>query len=349
MKKHIRFSDEEQALLLLDQRYLPGEERWFVCRRVKDVVEALQSMVVRGAPAIGITAAYGCCLAAFTQQTDNEHWAEELHERLTKIELARPTAINLSYAVTMMRGIWESDPDLSLEDLQWLWLKTAKDFHAQDIAQNKAMGRLGMELLPDGATVMTHCNAGALATGGYGTALGVIRAAKGAGKRVQVIANETRPFLQGARLTAYELVQDGIPVRVACDNAAAWLMSRKEVDAVVVGADRIVANGDTANKIGTYGLALLAREHRIPFYVAAPWTTFDLDLDRGDKIPIEERPFQEVTQIGEVRLVPDEVAVLNYAFDVTPGELITAIITERGILRPPYKQSIKDAGKEDQV
>jgi methylthioribose-1-phosphate isomerase len=340
MKRHIRYSETEPALLLLDQRFLPTQEKWFVCRRVQDVIVALQEMVVRGAPAIGVTAAYGCCLGAATVDPSDSKWHKRLLEKLQRLVRARPTAVNLEYSVQRMRRAWKADPDIALDDLRWMWHKLAQDMHNEDIAANKAIGRWGQSLIVDGWTVMTHCNAGALATGGYGTALGVFRAAKSAGKTVQVVANETRPFLQGARLTAYELQEDDIPVQVACDNAAAMLMSRGQIQAVVVGADRIAANGDTANKIGTYGLALLAREHGIPFFVAAPRSSIDFQMKSGQDIPIEERPAQEVTHIQGARIVPQKVGVLNYAFDVTPHELITHIITEKGVLEPPFAQSI---------
>jgi methylthioribose-1-phosphate isomerase len=340
MKRHIRFSDSEQALLLLDQRYLPAQEKWFVCRNTLDVITALKGMVVRGAPAIGVTAAYGCCLAAATLDASDSTWQKQLNDKLNRLSQARPTAVNLQYSVRRMRSAWKADPDIKLEDLRWMWIKLARDMHSEDVAANKAMGRLGQELLRDGWTVMTHCNAGALATGGYGTALGVVRAARSAGKTIQVVANETRPFLQGARLTAYELQQDHIPVRVACDNAAALLMAKGLIQAVVVGADRIAANGDTANKIGTYNLAILAREHKVPFYVAAPVSTLDLETGQGRDIPIEERPAQEVTHVLDNRIVPEGVSVFNYAFDITPAELITNIITEKAVLDAPFDQSI---------
>ncbi|MDZ7762609.1 MAG: S-methyl-5-thioribose-1-phosphate isomerase [Desulfovermiculus sp.] len=340
MKRHIRFSDSEQALLLLDQRHLPVHEKWFVCRNIQDVITALERMVIRGAPAIGVTAAYGCCLAAATLDASDSKWQKRLSEKLDRLSRARPTAVNLQYSVRRMRAAWKTDPDVKLDDLRWMWIRLAKDMHNADVSANKAMGRWGQELLQDGWTVMTHCNAGALATGGYGTALGVIRAAKSAGKTLQVVANETRPFLQGARLTAYELQQDEIPVRVACDNAAALLMTKSLIQAVVVGADRIAANGDTANKIGTYNLAILAKENSIPFYVAAPLSTLDIETRQGKDIPIEERPALEVTHVQGNRIVPEGVSVFNYAFDITPGELITNIITEKGVLDAPFDQSI---------
>jgi methylthioribose-1-phosphate isomerase len=340
MKRHIKYSESEQALFLLDQRHLPHKESWFVCRRVKDVVYGLQKMVVRGAPAIGITAAYGCALATLSLDAEEPDWQEQLEEKLYRMANARPTAVNLSYVVERMHEAWEADPEIGLEDLHWMWLRLAKEIHSEDIAANKALGKHGLELIRDKRSIMTHCNAGALATGGYGTALGVVRAAKSAGLDIQVIANETRPFFQGARLTAYELQQDDIPVRVACDNAAALLMKKGLVEAVLVGADRIVANGDTANKIGTYNLALLARQHGIPFYVAAPSSTFDAKTPSGESIPIESRSDHEVTHIKDHQITPSGVPVYNYAFDVTPSSLIDRIICERGVLSPPFGEEI---------
>ncbi len=340
MKRHIRFSDEENFLVLLDQRYLP-EEKWFTCRTAEDIVYAIKNMVVRGAPAIGIVAGYGCYLAAATTDPSDPNWQQVLKDKLKFIASARPTAVNLMHVVKRMEEAWELDPDVSLEDLKWIWLKMAKEIHQEDILANQAMGKFGQELIPEKATIMTHCNAGALATGGYGTALGVIRAAKSAGKDIKVIANETRPFLQGARITAYELHYDGIPVKVVCDNQAAFLMAKGMVDLVIVGADRIASNGDTANKIGTYNLAILCNYHNIPFYVAAPSSTFDLSISSGEEIPIEERTSKEVTHINGKRVVPEGVEVYNFAFDVTPNKLITAIITEKGIIRPPFDLNIE--------
>ncbi|MFW6414673.1 MAG: S-methyl-5-thioribose-1-phosphate isomerase [Thermodesulfobacteriota bacterium] len=342
MKRHIRFFPEEQVLTLLDQRYLPDQEKWFVCRRLRDVIEAMQKMVIRGAPAIGVVAAYGCCLSAATLDPGAPEWQKELDEKLKRLAQARPTAVNLTHAVGRMRDVWKSDADIKLDDLLWLWTRLARDIHSEDISTNKAIGESGKDLLQDGDSVMTHCNAGALATGGYGTALGVFRAARSAGKELYVIANETRPLLQGSRITAYELEHDGFSVRVACDNAAGYLMSRGYVDKVVVGADRITLNGDTVNKIGTYSLAILAFYHQIPFYVAAPSSTFDPDTLQGEDVPIEERNEREVSRFGDYKVVPDGVGVLNYAFDITPHSLITGIITEKGVLGPPYIESIKD-------
>ncbi len=346
MKRHIRYSESEQALLLLDQRYLPREEKWFVCRSVSDLVQAMQKMVIRGAPALGVCAAYGCCLALKGLQENDQDWKQELSDRLEVLSRARPTAVNLAFFVQKMQEAWLSDIEMELADLHWMWTRMAKDIHAQDIAINKALGKNGAELLPAGARVMTHCNAGALATGGYGTALGVIRAAKSQGNHVKVIANETRPLLQGARLTAYELQQDDIAVQVACDNAAASLLARKKVDAVLVGADRIAANGDTANKIGTLGLAVLADYYQIPFYVAAPLSTLDQETLSGEQIPIEQRAGQEVTRINGAGIVPAGTEVYNQAFDVTPSSLIQVIITEKGLLQPPFEASIAAAFKD---
>ncbi len=343
MTEHIQYSPERDALVLLDQRYLPTREEWFVCKTVKDICEALVVMVVRGAPAIGVTAAYGCYLAA--REVANlvpivADWKPALAAKLEEIASARPTAVNLRWAVRLMQAEWSKRPEFSLDELCVFWLAKAKVIHAQDIETCKAIGQAGADLIKDGDTVMTHCNAGALATAGYGTALAPIRAAVEQGKTVQVIANETRPFLQGARLTAYELHKDGIPVRVACDNACALLMQRGLVQKVIVGADRIAANGDAANKIGTFGVALLAREFGIPFYVAAPVSTIDPETAEGSLIPIEDRTPREVTHVGAMQITPDGVGVFNFAFDVTPAKLIHGIITEQGVLTAPYKEAI---------
>jgi methylthioribose-1-phosphate isomerase len=339
MTEHIQYSPEKDALVLLDQRYLPTREEWFVCKTVADICEALVVMVVRGAPAIGVTAAYGCYLAA-REVAGADNWRPALAVKLEQIASARPTAVNLRWAVKLMQGEWAKHPEFSLNELCAFWLAKAKIVHAEDIATCEAIGKAGADLIADGDTVMTHCNAGALATAGYGTALAPIRAAVAQGKKVQVIANETRPFLQGARLTAYELHKDGIPVKVACDNACALLMQRGLVQKVIVGADRIAANGDAANKIGTFGVALLAKEFGIPFYVAAPVSTIDFETADGSQIPIEDRTPREVTHVGTTQITPDGVDVFNFAFDVTPARLIHGIITERGVLTAPYKEAI---------
>lgn len=340
MTEHIQFSPEKDALVLLDQRYLPNREDWFDCKTTEDICYALVVMVVRGAPAIGVTAAYGCYLAGREVQALEGDWRANLNTKLDQIENARPTAVNLRWAVREMRRIWQEAGEVSLDELCAAWLARAKEVHVGDIEMCKRIGTCGGELMDDGDTIMTHCNAGALATAGYGTALGVVRGAVDQGKKVKVIANETRPFLQGARLTAYELHRDGIEVKVACDNACALLMKKGLVDKVVVGADRITANGDAVNKIGTYGVALLAKHFGVPFYVAAPVYTIDPETPTGDDVPIEDRDPREVTHVGDHQITPDGVEVYNLAFDPTPNELIAGIITEKGVLRPPYKEAI---------
>ncbi|MBQ7738867.1 MAG: S-methyl-5-thioribose-1-phosphate isomerase [Desulfovibrionaceae bacterium] len=345
MKEHIIFDPETFSLKLLDQRFLPNEEGYFLCETVDQIITALKTMVVRGAPAIGVTAAFGAVIA-LKEVLVKPNWFEKFMQLLDKIANARPTAVNLSWAIGKMRQIAiqnGTDPNQLLP----LLLTEANSIKAQDIEICQQIGAHGQTLIPKGATVMTHCNAGALATAGYGTALGVIRSAYARDKTLKVIANETRPFLQGARLTCYELALDGINVRLACDNACAYLMSHGYVDCVVVGADRIAANGDTANKIGTFGVALLAKHFKIPFYVAAPRSTIDLTLANGSDIPIEERPASEVRTINGLNIVPSTVPVYNFAFDVTEAEYISAIITEVGILRPPYTNSIFQAFAED--
>ena len=331
MEYHIQFTPEVPALLLLDQRYLPSREEFFTCRTVQDVVYALQEMVVRGAPAIGVTAGFGCVLAAH-EVAEAEDWNARLDELLTSLAAARPTAVNLAWAVARMRSVWRALALPSLETLTATWLAEALAMQAEDVAINRRMGAFGAALIADGDTVMTHCNAGALATAGFGTALGVIYAAVEAGKNIHVIANETRPFLQGARLTAFELHKHGVPVTIACDNACALLMHQGRVQKVVVGADRIAANGDAANKIGTFGVALLAKHFNIPFYIAAPLSTIDRNTATGVDIPIEQRTPREVTHVGEACITPEGVPVFNFAFDVTPAHLIAGIITEKGVV-----------------
>ncbi len=335
---HIYFDSGDNCLVLLDQRLLPGQEQWFRCAKTADVVYALQKMVVRGAPAIGVSAAYGCVLAALEVEGRMD-WREILAGKTDEIAMARPTAANLVWAVKRMRDFCRDKEFSTPAELAAMWLEEARRIHREDVETNKAIGINGRDLLQDGETVMTHCNAGALATGGYGTALGVVRAAVEQGKNISVIANETRPFLQGARLTAYELAEDNISVRVACDNACAFLMQRQMVHKVLVGADRIAANGDTANKIGTYALAVLAQRHNIPFYVAAPLSTFDFSMATGKEIPIEDREPQEVRYISGQLIVPEDVDAYNFAFDVTPYELISGIITENGVLTPPLSKA----------
>ena len=339
MEDHIRFNEKDAVLDLLDQRKLPGVEERFLCRTTADVVYALQTMVVRGAPAIGVSAAFGCAVAL--AESRGKDWRKILPEKMEAIRQARPTAVNLAWAVDRMAALWKANAGLGCDDLLACFIAEAKRLQQADIDSCKAIGRFGLPCVHDNDTILTHCNAGALATAGYGTALGVVRAAFEHYQGIKVIADETRPFLQGARLTAWELAKDGIPVTVACDNACALLMSKGLVQCVVVGADRIAANGDAANKIGTFGVALLARHFGIPFYVAAPVSTIDPATPTGASIPIEERTPLEVTTIGATQITPDGVPVYNFAFDVTPAELIAGIITDRGLLKAPYAEAIK--------
>ncbi len=343
MDMHIRYDASSDTLFLLDQKALPLREETVACRTVDEAIGRIRDLTVRGAPAIGVAAAFAAVLAAGEAGEKGQAWRAFVDAALDRLADARPTAVNLAWAVGRMRAAMAAAAPASPAALRRLWLAEALRLHQEDIAANKAMGRFGADLFADGDTVLTHCNAGALATGGYGTALGVIRAATEAGRRIRVIADETRPVLQGARLTAYELARDGIPVAVACDSAAGLLMRRGLVQKVIVGADRIAANGDTANKIGTYGLAVLAREHGIPLYVAAPFSTIDRATPDGDAIPIEERPADEVAVCGGARVMPLNVPAYNFAFDVTPSALISAIVTERGVLRPPYAAAIAGA------
>jgi methylthioribose-1-phosphate isomerase len=343
MIKTIEWTNE--GVRMLDQRLLPTEERYLMLRSYEEVADAIKKMVVRGAPAIGISAAMGLALGANqsvgTSVADLEY---DFRFMCKVMEATRPTAVNLFWAVERMRGaLQKAKADThDVEEIKKRLTSEALAIFDEDIASNRALGKFGGELIADGATVLTHCNAGALATAGdYGTALGVVRGAIDAGKRVAVIADETRPFLQGSRLTAWELAKDNIPVTVITDNMAGHVMKQGKVDCVVVGADRIAANGDTANKIGTYMVAVLARQHNIPFYVAAPISTVDLSTATGEQIPIEERNPKEVTHIRDQQLAPDGVAVHNFAFDVTPNELIAAIITDRGVARAPYTESLR--------
>ena len=335
----------ETAVEMLDQRLLPTEEKWLVLKTYNDVAKGIKDMVVRGAPAIGVSAAYGMALAAQsfvgTTVADLEEELEFAGDVLAK---TRPTAVNLFWAIDRMKRTFHAAKDAgqSVSEIKEILEADAKAIHDEDIESQRLIAKFGGELIEDNSTVLTHCNAGALATGGVcGTALGVIRGAVDQGKHVSVIADETRPYLQGARLTAWELMEDDIPVTLITDNMSGHVMKKGRVQAVVVGSDRIAANGDVANKIGTYMVAVLARQHGIPFYVAAPLSTVDLNCPTGDDIPIEERDTREVTHVRDIQLAPDECEVANYAFDVTPNELVTAIITERGVARAPYTDSLK--------
>lgn len=329
---------------LIDQTRIPDAFEVIEYTDYRDVAEAISNMVVRGAPAIGVTVALGIALGAQSSNTsDMSEFLSQLNYIADEFRSTRPTAVNLFWAIDRMLRTAHCNSNLSVELLKSRLLDEALAILQEDIDTNRRIGHYGAELIHDGDTILTHCNAGALATAGYGTALGVIRAAAESGKQIRVIADETRPRLQGMRLTAWELIRIGIQTTVITDNMAAWVMSKGMVDCVIVGADRIAANGDVANKVGTYGLAILARMHHIPFYVAAPLSTVDSSVSNGDKIPIEERSPAEVTHIANVRIAPEGVAVLNPAFDVTPHEYVTAIITERGVLTPPYEESLKRA------
>jgi methylthioribose-1-phosphate isomerase len=328
-----------EKLRLLDQTKLPVETTVFEADRYQDVIRAVKEMRVRGAPALGVVAAYGVAMAARDiPRGERGSFLTRLKEAGREIESARPTAVNMTWAVRRLLDLAEAEPEVSA--VPGRLLDEARTMQEEDEEVNRRIGRFGSEILPDAGAVLTHCNTGALATAGYGTALGVIRAAWEAGKRFHVFHTETRPFLQGARLTAWELVQLGIPSTLIVDSSAGVLLSQGEVSCVVVGADRIAANGDVANKVGTYTLAVLSRENGVPFYVAAPTSTVDLSLSSGGEIPIEERRPEEVTSFGGVRTAPEGIGVRNPSFDVTPHRYISGIITEVGILRDPYSESL---------
>jgi methylthioribose-1-phosphate isomerase len=343
--KTIEWTDE--GVRMIDQTRLPAEEVYVTCRDYRQVAEAIRSMIIRGAPAIGVAAAMGVALGIKESSAVGvAQLRSEFDNIADTISRTRPTAVNLFWALQRMRGVFEAvlqEQGTEAEKLVRVrdrLVREAQRVLAEDIAINEAMGRHGAALL-DSGTILTHCNAGALATGGYGTALGVIRAAVSAGKQIHVFADETRPFLQGARLTAWELAQDGIPVTLITDNMAGHFMKQGQIRAAVVGADRIAANGDVANKIGTYTVAVLAHENHIPFYVAAPLSTIDMSLSSGDQIPIEERSSTEVTHLGGAPIAPPSVEARHPAFDVTPNRYVTAIVTERGVARAPYVESLR--------
>ena len=334
-----------EGVKFIDQTKLPLEESYVLASDYEQVANVIVTMVVRGAPAIGVSAAYGVALGALRSKAVTvREFAPEFERICARLAGTRPTAVNLFWAIDRMKRLFERllSADAPMPQVQEKFLAEAHAMYDEDIAACRAMGAFGGALLPQQAGVLTHCNAGALATCGYGTALGVIRSAVEQGKNIHVFADETRPFLQGARLTAWELMADGIATTVICDNMAASLMRAGSIQAVVVGADRIAANGDFANKIGTYNVAILAKEHGIPFYVAAPWSTIDTATPSGDAIPIEERSAQEVTHHGGKQLTPHGVGICNPAFDVTPARYVTAIITERGVLRGPYAESLRE-------
>jgi methylthioribose-1-phosphate isomerase len=334
------------TIVMVDQRKLPGQEIYVRCKTAPEVARAIRTMVIRGAPAIGVATAMGIALGMKRSSAKGtKQFAVEFQKTCDMMAGTRPTAVNLFWAIDRMKRVFAASAQagLSTDEIAARLEVEARKIHDDDVASCKALGGFGAAVVPDGARVLTHCNAGALATAGYGSALGVVRAAVEQGKNIAVIADETRPFLQGARLTAWELLRDGINTTVITESMAGPLMRSGDVDLVVVGADRIAANGDTANKIGTYTVAVLAHEHKIPFYVAAPVSTIDLATPTGDKIPIEERNEREVTHIGSSRLTPEGARIRNLAFDVTPHRYITGIITERGIFAPPYIETLKHA------
>jgi methylthioribose-1-phosphate isomerase len=341
----------EQGVRFIDQTKLPTEEIYLTCGTHEEVADAIRTMVVRGAPAIGVAAAMGIALGVKGSKAENVgDLKREFDSICDNMATTRPTAVNLFWAIARMKEKFERLRVRPVAQIKEALVEEAKRMHAEDIAANQAMGRHGATLMPSSGGVLTHCNAGALATAGYGTALGVIRAAVEAGKKIHVYADETRPFLQGSRLTAWELMKDGIPTTVISDNMAGAMMKQGKIGAIVVGADRIAANGDVANKIGTYTVAVLAKENGIPFYVAAPMSTVDLACADGSGIPIEQRNTREVSHIAGKQMVPDGVSIENPAFDVTPAKYVTAIITERGIARAPYGASLsKLAGAEAKV
>ena len=332
---------KNNMVVMIDQRLLPNEEVYRTYMDFLDVAEAIREMVIRGAPAIGVAAAMGIALGAIDiKSKERKEFVKQFNHICNVMAHTRPTAVNLFWAIDRMKRIVKENPKLGADELKERLVEEAKRIYEEDIEINRQMGRHGSKLIKNRATVLTHCNAGALATAGYGTALGVIRAAIEEGKKIKVFADETRPFLQGSRLTAWELMKDGIDTTLITDNMSGYMMKKGLIDAVIVGADRIAANGDVANKIGTYSVAVLAKEHKIPFYVAAPISTIDLKIKSGDSIPIEERDIREVTHIKDIPIAPNAVKVKNPAFDVTPNRFVTAIITEKGIVRKPFGKNL---------
>ena len=340
MIKTIEYVDG--VVRMIDQTRLPLEKVFVDCKTIEDVGQAIRTMIIRGAPAIGVAAALGVSLGADTIEASSfDEFYSIMEKQCDKLGKSRPTAVNLAWAINRMKQLAKSSKSLSISQLKIRLKEEALTILTEDIGINKAMGQHGQALVENENVILTHCNAGALATAGFGTALGVIRASTNAGKNIRVLANETRPFLQGARLTAWELKEDNIPVKLITDSMCGFFMKDKKVDLVVVGADRIAANGDVANKIGTYMVAVLAKENNIPFYVAAPVSTLDLSLVSGDEIPIEERSAEEVVTINKIRVAPEGIEVAHPAFDITPNKLLTAIITEEGIAYPPFIESLK--------
>ena len=339
MIKTVEYLDN--VVRMIDQTRLPLEKVFVDCKSIDDVTNAIKTMVVRGAPAIGVSAAMGVSLGAESIEADNfDTFYSQLEDQCLTLAKSRPTAVNLVWGIERMKCVARESKSLSIPELKKRLKQESIDICKEDIESNMAMGSFGQTLINDGSTVLTHCNAGALATAGHGTALGVIRSAVEMGKNISVIADETRPFLQGARLTAWEMVQEGIPVTLISDNMSGHLMSTGEVDAIVVGTDRVAGNGDVANKIGTYMVAVLAKRHNIPFYVACPLSTIDRSISSGEDIPIEERPISEVTGYQDNQWAAEGISVRNPAFDVTPADLVTGIITEKGVIFSPSKEKI---------
>jgi methylthioribose-1-phosphate isomerase len=331
-----------KRIRMIDQRKIPGKIEWYICMGYKDVIKAIEKMVIRGAPAIGVAAAMGLASGGENIRANSFNaFRKQFRKMADQMVKARPTAVNLKWAVDRMSGLVEKMTTRPVEEIKKALRQESEDILAEDIEVNRRIGKHGQELIPRKASILTHCNAGSLATGGYGTALGVVRAAREANKLVDVLADETRPWFQGLRLTAFEMMQDGIPVTVITDNAAGSFMQQRRVDLVITGADRIAANGDVANKIGTYQVAVLAKENKIPFYVAAPLSTIDMGIRSGEEIPIEERNPEEISHFRNKEIGPPGVKAINPAFDVTPNRYVSAIITEKGVIRPPYRSQIR--------
>ena len=336
-----------KTVRMIDQRKLPGKKAWYTCKGYGDVIKAIEKMVIRGAPAIGVAAGMGLALGALSiRDRSYEKFRDRFQTMADRMVQARPTAVNLRWATERMSRLVSDMAGKSVEKIQKALRAESERILAEDIEINRKIGKNGQKLVPKKSTILTHCNAGSLATGGYGTALGVVRAVQEAGKMVDVIADETRPWFQGLRLTAFELMEDGIPVTVITDNAAGSLMRQKKIDLVITGADRIAANGDVANKIGTYQVAVLAKENKIPFYVAAPLSTIDMSIKSGDMIPVEERQPEEISHYGNREIGPSGVKTLNPAFDITPNRYVAGIITEKGIAKSPYRTTIKGLFKK---
>jgi len=328
---------------MVDQRKIPSKIDWYICRGYKDVIKAIEKMVIRGAPAIGVAGAMGLALGAYSIRSKSKTtFLDRFKEIADEMLLARPTAVNLRWATERMENLVKKMVEQPVDEIKSALKQESEKILTEDIEINRMIGKNGLSLIPNGATILTHCNAGALATGGYGTALGVIRTAFRNGRDIKVIADETRPWLQGLRLTAFELMEEKIPVSVIADNAAGFLMRKKMINLVITGADRIAVNGDVANKIGTYQVAVLAKTNRIPFYVAAPLSTIDPTIKNGDMIPVEERNPEEIIKFGKLKIGPSGVHALNPAFDITPAKYVSAIITEKKIIRPPFTRQIKE-------